>query len=120
MEISSQDAFEILFYENLTRRDRTNPAALELLGGLYSKYGMPKQTLRIDRRLSKLLPSDARIRYNFACSLSILSHKRQAVSELSKAIELGYNDWGWMKKDPDLAPLKSYPPFEKLVAAITH
>ncbi len=119
MEITSQDAFEILFYENLTRRDRTNPAALELLGGLYSKYGMPKQTLRIDRRLSKLLPDDARIRYNFACSLSILSRKSEAVSELAQAIELGYDDWDWMKKDPDLAPLKGYPPFEKLVTAVT-
>lgn len=115
MEISSQDAFEILFFENTVRRDRTNTVALELLGSLYSKYGMAKQALRIDRRLAKLLPVDPRARYNFACSLAVMGRKREAVTELSQAIELGYDDWTWMKQDPDLEPLKGYARFEELV-----
>jgi Flp pilus assembly protein TadD len=115
MEISSQDAFEILFYENVVRRDRSSNEALELLGGLYSKYGMSKQALRIDRRLARLLPHDPRIRYNFACSLAILGRKREAVLELGQAIALGYDDWDWMKQDPDLELLKGFHLYDALL-----
>ncbi len=115
MEIESQDAFEILFYENVARRDRSSIAALELLGSLYSKYGMTRQTLRVDRRMARLCPSDPHIRYNFACSLSIMGRKREAVAELNEAIALGYDDWNWIRQDPDLKPLKGYVQFDKLV-----
>ena len=51
MEIDAQDAFEINFFENLLKKDSKNPETLELLGGLYSKYEMANQALRIDRTM---------------------------------------------------------------------
>lgn len=116
MEISPQDAFDILFYENVSRRDRKDTATLELLAGLYSKYGMIKQSLRIDRRLARLLPEDPRVRYNLACSLSLMGRKKHAVQTLREAIELGYEDWAWLSQDPDLEPLRGYAAFDEIIS----
>ena len=118
MEISAQDAFDIVFFENLIRRDRSNATALELLGGHYSKYGMKTQALRIDRRLVRLRPADSRIRYNFACSLALVGKRQEAIEALLEAIDLGYRDWQWLKQDPDLESLKGCPRFEELVRKV--
>ncbi|MDE0769259.1 MAG: hypothetical protein OSB19_12815 [Opitutaceae bacterium] len=119
MEIDEQDAFDINFFENALKRDPKNPEILELLGSLYSKYDMAQQTLRIDRRLTRISPKDPRIHYNLACSLSLLGRKREAVATLSRAIDLGYNDMAWLLQDPDLLPIKSHPGFQKLIAEQT-
>ena len=115
MEISAQDAFEMPFYEGVLRRDRSNLVALELLGGLYSKYAMTAHVLRVDRRMARLRPDDPRIRYNFACSLAVVGRKKEAVHQLGEAIGLGYDDWDWLRQDPDLTSLKGYPSFDELV-----
>lgn len=115
MEISAQDAFEILFFESVARRDRQSVIALEMLGGLYSKHNMARQALRIDRRLARLCPDEPRIFYNLACSLSLLGRRKQAVEQLSRAIGLGYRDWDWLREDPDLESLRGYREFEELV-----
>ena len=117
MEIDAQDAFDINFFENVLKRDPKNRESLELLGSLYSKYEMARQALRIDRRLLRILPNDARIRYNFACSLSLLGRKRDAVASLKNAIDLGYDDMDWLLQDPDLNGLKGYSEFESLIAS---
>ena len=119
MEIDPQDAFELNFYEALVRHNRREIEALELLGSLYSKYTMARQALRIDRRLAKLLPDDSRIQYNLACSLSLMGKKRDAVTCLRKSIQLGYDDIGWMLKDPDLVEMKGYPEFDELIDSLT-
>ena len=116
MEIDAQDAFDINFYENVLRRDPKNKEVLELLGSLYSKYDMARQALRIDRRLIRVLPEDARIRYNLACSLSLLGRRHDAVEALKEAIDLGYDDMGWLRQDPDLNGLKGYWEFDELLA----
>jgi len=118
MKFEDDDAFEIRFFEGVARRNPKDVDALELLGGLYSKYDMNKQTLRIDRRLARLLPRDARVRYNLACSLSLLGRKRDAVESLQHAFELGYDDLDWMLRDPDLKTLRGYPRFEGLVESL--
>lgn len=116
MEIDEQDAFDINFFENVLKRDPKNPEVLEFLGSLYSKYDMAQQTLRIDRRLTRISPTDPRIHYNLACSLCLLGRKREAVVALSRAIDLGYNDMAWLLQDPDLLPIKNYPGFQELVS----
>ncbi len=118
MDIDVQDAFDINFFESVIKRNPKDVDALELLGGLYSKYGMAKQSLRIDRRLARILPSDARVQYNLACSLSLLGRKSDAVDSLSKALDLGYDDLSWMLQDPDLDQLKGYERFEDLVTSL--
>lgn len=118
MEIDPQDAFELNFYEAVARYNRKDVEALELLGSLYAKYNMARQALRIDRRLARLLPSDSRIQYNLACSLSLMGKKSDAVASLEEAIRLGYDDTEWMLQDPDLEALKGDPNYEALIQSL--
>lgn len=115
MEIDAQDAFEINFFENVLKKDPKNPETLELLGGLYSKYEMANQALRIDRRLARLSPQDSRVHYNLACTLCIMGRKRESLEVLKKAIELGYDDYEWLMQDSDFNSLKSDPEFNRLI-----
>lgn len=117
MEIDAQDAFEINFFENVLKKNPKNPETLELLGGLYSKYEMANQALRIDRRLARISPLDHRARYNLACTLCLLDRKRDALESLRKAIELGYDDREWLMQDSDFDSLRSDPEFQALVEA---
>ena len=117
MEIDAQDAFEINFFENLLKKDSKNPETLELLGGLYSKYEMANQALRIDRRLARISPQNPRVWYNLACTLCLLGREREALDSLRRAIELGYDDRNWLMQDSDFSSLKNHPEFQSLVEA---
>lgn len=118
MRTTETDAFEIEFYERVSKRNPSDLDALELLAALYSKYGEIQKTLRIDRKLAKCKPDDSRYRYNFACSLCALGRKTEALAILSQAIELGYDDLLWLQKDPDLKAIRSHPEFQKIVAEL--
>lgn len=115
MRKTADDAFEIDFYKRLAKRNPKDTDALQLLGGLYAKYGNSAQTLRIDRKMAKLQPTNPKTHYNLACSLATTGKSLQAMDSLQRAIELGYNDPDWMAKDPDLDPLKTDPTFSDLV-----
>ena len=116
MRIEENDAFDIRFYESVIKRNPRDFDALELLGGLYSKYHMSKQTLRIERRLARLRPEDSRVRYNLACSLALLGRKKEAVASLEESLLLGYNDIKWLVQDSDFDSLKAYQPFKDMIA----
>lgn len=118
MEIDPKDAFEIQFFEAITKRNPSDHTALELLGALYSKYGQHKKTLRIDRRLVKQDNLNSRNHYNLACSLCVLDRKKEALDSLQTAIKMGYEDFDWLMKDPDLKSLHSLPEFEAILAKI--
>ena len=71
--------------------------------------------LRMDRKLVRLLPSDATAHYNLACSLALVKRKAEALRSLRQAVELGYRDFDWMQQDPDLEGLKNHPLFLALL-----
>ncbi|MFA6286836.1 MAG: hypothetical protein WC661_05565 [Opitutaceae bacterium] len=111
-------AFEITFYESVLRRDPRYAEVIEILGGLYTKTGRIADGLRMDRKLVKLEPSNATAHYNLACSLALCRRKSDALRILERAIELGYDDYAWMAKDPDLETLKQNREFQALVAKL--
>ncbi len=115
MEIDAQDAFDINFFENALKRSPSDLQILELLGGLYSKYDMARQALRIDRRLVRRLPNDSRIRYNLACSLCLMGRETDALETLKQAFDLGYDDLEWLREDPDLEGIRDRPEFQELI-----
>lgn len=114
MEQKSQ--FEIEFLEAILRRDESYPEVLEMLAGLYTKDGRIDDGLALDRRLVELHPDNPTNHYNLACSLALKDRKPEAVQALRRSIELGYSDFPWMLKDPDLKELHSFPPFRELLA----
>jgi len=100
-----------LFEEEL----RLEPDRLDLLaslGELYTRVGRLADGLRIDRRLTELLPTDPIAHYNLACSLSLIGRVDLAFAALREAVALGYQDFEFLEKDGDLRHLRADPKFQ--------
>jgi predicted Zn-dependent protease len=111
-------SFEIAFFESVLRRSPDYVAVIEILGGLYTRVGRIAAGLRMDRRLVRLQPANATARYNLACSLALSKRRGDALTELKRAVKLGYEDADWMRRDPDLANLRNHPEFVALLSGL--
>ncbi len=112
---SHDPEFEMRFFESVLSRDATYTDVIEILGGLYTKHGRIAEGLKMDRKLVRLQPVNATAHYNLACSLALLRRNRDALHSLRQAIALGYSDYDWMLRDPDLIELKKHPNFGVLL-----
>ena len=97
--------FEIDFFENILKDAPDFIEALTAIGDLYTKAGYWQKGLEIDVKLTKLRPEDPLVFYNLACSYALLNQTRSALAALSRAIDLGYNDFQYLREDPDLENL---------------
>ena len=88
--------------------------ALAELGHVYTQQGRYEEGLGVDRRLVRVYPVNPTVHYNLACSLAILGHKDQALDALEKAVDLGYRDAAFMRKDADLANVREDDRFRRL------
>jgi tetratricopeptide (TPR) repeat protein len=100
---------KISFLEGIVRRAPHYIDALQILGDHYSQGGKFEQSLEIDRQLSRLEPGNPLVFYNLACSYSLNSEFNRAAVALQKALNLGYCDFKWLAKDPDLRLLRKHP-----------
>src|SRR6476646_6462199 len=110
-----QAEFEVDFYERILARHPNYVTVLRALGEQLARKGMYSRSLEIDRRLVTLAPHDCVARYNLACSLAMQGSPRQAIEELGRAIEYGYDDFGHLEVDPDLESLRTLPAFHELM-----
>lgn len=102
----------------LTRAARHREDDVEVLAELantLTRLGRHEEGLTLDRRLVELLPDDATVRYNLACSLALCQASAAALLELERAVELGYRDADHLLADEDLRNLREEPNFLKLV-----
>ena len=97
--------FEIAFYESILTNAPNFIEALSAIGDLYTRVGYWQKGLDVDLKLSRLRPQDPVVRYNLACSYALLNQIHLSLSALSKAVELGYDDFAHLKKDADLENL---------------
>lgn len=102
---------KIQFIEGLVRRDPNYVDALQLLGDHYTQRGRFTEGLNVDERLARLEPGNPLVFYNLACSYSLTDEFDRALHALNQAIELGYRDFKWLAKDPDLKKLRAHPSF---------
>ena len=109
---------EISFMEGVVRRDPTYVEALQILGDNYTKRGRFSEGLRIDERLARLRPDDSLVHYNLACSYSLTDQFDLAAEALEAAINLGYRDFEWMRKDPDLKKLRDQEGYKRIRAKV--
>jgi tetratricopeptide (TPR) repeat protein len=109
---------EIGFLEGLLRRDPAYVEALRVLGDDYTRRGRLAEGLGVDERLCQLLPEDALAHYNLACSCSLTGQPERAVAALHRALDLGYRDFRWLRRDPDLRAVRRHPLFKPLRARI--
>lgn len=109
---------KIAFIEGLVRRDPDYVDALQILGDHYTQRGRITEGLKVDERLARLEPENPLVFYNLACSYSLAEEFDRAVAALEKAVQLGYRDFVWLAKDPDLKKLRAQPVFNEVKAKI--
>jgi hypothetical protein len=100
---------EIGFIEGVVRRDPQYVDALQILGDNYTRRGRFADGLRIDEQLATLMPKDALVHYNLACSCALTGQAERAVASLHRALDLGYRDFNWLRRDPDLRGIRRHP-----------
>ena len=108
-------AFEIEFFERLIERHPAFVEPLMQLGEAYTRAGRYVDGLGVDRRLTKLRPKDPIAWYNLACSYALLNRSDESLEALSRAIALGYDDFSYLMKDPDLATVRQSPKLRLLL-----
>lgn len=105
---------KIQFMEGLVRRDPDYVDALQILGDHYTQRGRFPEGLTVDEKLAHLEPQNPLVFYNLACSYSLTDKFDRAVAALHRALDLGYRDFKWLAKDPDLKKLRAQPAFAEL------
>lgn len=109
---------QIQFMEGVVRRDPRYVEALQLLGDNYTQRGRYSEGLVVDEQLAQLEPDNPLVFYNLACSYSLTDQCERAADAIEKALELGYNDFKWLAKDPDLKQLRAHPRYQQIRALI--
>jgi len=105
---------KIQFMEGVVRRDPNYVDALQLLGDHYTQRGRFDEGLNVDERLARLEPKNPLVFYNLACSYSLTDQFDGAALALEKALQLGYRDFAWLAKDPDLKNLRAQPVYRDI------
>ena len=105
---------KIEFMEGILRRDPAYVDALQLLGDHYTQRGRFVDGLQVDEQLARLMPDSPIVFYNLACSYSLTDNFEYAFHALNRALELGYRDFAWLVKDPDLKKLRTQPGYEEM------
>jgi tetratricopeptide (TPR) repeat protein len=109
---------EIGFLEGVVRRDPEYVDALQVLGDNYTQRGRYHKGLDIDLHLCRLRPRDALTHYNLACSLALTGETARAIEILHRALDLGYRDFKWMRRDPDLRGIRRHPLYQSIRARV--
>jgi len=105
---------KISFMEGIVRRDPQYVEALQILGDHYTQRGRYNHSLQVDQRLSRLEPRNPLVYYNLACSYALNRELDRAAAALEKALALGYRDFKWLARDPDLRRLRKHPIFRTI------
>src|ERR1700722_16852951 len=109
---------KIEFIEGIIRRDPDYVDALQLLGDHYTQRGRFTEGLDVDERLARLEPKNPVVFYNLACSYSLTDQFERTAQALEKAVTLGYQDFEWMAKDPDLKKFRQQPAYREILKKI--
>lgn len=109
---------KIGFLEGVVRRDPAFIEALQVLGDDYTRRGRFVAGLRVDEQLAQLRPDSPMVQYNLACSYSLTGNFNRAAAALMKSLDLGYRDFKWLARDPDLCDLREHPLFKAVRAKI--
>ena len=106
------------FIEGLVRRDPNYVDVWQLLGDHYTQRGRYTEGLEVDERLARLEPDNALVFYNLACSYALTDQFERAAAALKRSFELGYRDFNWLARDPDLRKLRKHPLYQQVTEAI--
>ena len=80
-----------------------------------AERGRKDEAIREGAAALELSPGDPMMLYNCACLYARLGETERAVDTLRQAMSGGYENFGWMKHDPDLDSLREDPGFIELM-----
>jgi hypothetical protein len=100
--------------EGVVQRDPSYIEALQILGDHYTQRGYYTESLKVDLQLSQLEPRNPLVFYNLACSYALTGGCEESAAALLEALKLGYNDFRWLARDPDLRPLRKHPAYRSI------
>jgi tetratricopeptide (TPR) repeat protein len=113
-EISQLD-FELNFYGGILERCPHFTDVLRAHGNNLTLKGRYADGLDIDKKLISLRPGDPLAYYNLACSYALMKKTDLAIKTLTRAVELGYRDFRYIREDKDLDAVRSDPRFRELL-----
>ena len=67
------------------------------------------------QRAVELSPNDTLMLYNVACFFSLIDDKRESIDYILRAIENGYSNYDWMKRDTDLKNIRNEPEYIEIM-----
>lgn len=105
---------KISFMEGIVRRDPKYVEALQILGDCYTQRGKFDHSLKVDKQLALLEPKNPLVYYNLACSYSLNANYDLAAAALERSLTLGYRDFKWLSRDPDLRLLRKHPAYRSI------
>ncbi len=114
-EQQSQLDFELDFFEGIIQRNPKFIDVLRVHGNNLTLKGLFADGLKVDLRIVEIRPADPLAHYNLACSFSLVGKVDAALRTLRRAVELGYNDFSYMREDHDLDALRSDPRFRQML-----
>lgn len=85
------------------------------IGLAYGHNEQFKEAYEAFEAYEKLFPNEGKTYRNWAMYYALQNKKKKALSNLEKAIELGYNDMKWLQTDDSLTKLRKKPQFIELV-----
>lgn len=106
-------SFELGMYE-LGRE--LYPKSHRVMDGLVTTYaaaGRHEDAVGLAAELVKADAFNPRYHYNYACSLCCAGRCEEAIQMLKKAVDLGFSDFDFLTRDPDLEPLRDCPEFRE-------
>lgn len=91
---------------------------IELNKGLHQLFAEKKfaEASEVCRKMIEIIPRSAEPHYNLACAHAQLGKKDEALTELEKAVELGFEDPAHIEKDGDLVSLRGEARFAGVIA----
>ncbi|MBI3469505.1 MAG: hypothetical protein HY000_41415 [Planctomycetes bacterium] len=111
----SQLDFDIAFFDRVLARNPADVHILRRQAESLACKGEYVRALELDRRLVSLLPHDCVARYNLACSLALGEYRGEAIDQLRRALEQGYDDFEYLAHDTDLKNLREEPAYQALL-----
>jgi TolB-like protein len=81
-----------------------------------ASVGQPADAVKEGMHALELSPDDPLMLYNVACLFAQLQEIDRSIDALQRAQKAGYWDYGWMKHDPDLNPLRDDARFQQIIA----
>lgn len=102
-------------WEESLQRWPNQKTSLFNLGFLEVQQGRMDAAAAYFQRLVDIEPSDKDAWFGLALCKAQTGQTDQALSHLKKAIEMGFDEWGTLKKEPLLEPLRSQPAYQELI-----